>query len=504
MSTRKTTLFYAMLIAVASMAIGMVIASRLGLPPATEAQCFQAPAMNSAPITGPIGADTFRNIAREQTQMVVNIRTESRSRTRELTEFFGDDFFRRFFGQPGEPDGPRERDEVTEGAGSGFIIDEAGLILTNNHVVDGATRIQVGFHGDEPGLYYNATIIGRDPLTDSALIELTEEPDRELLAAKFGDSDQLQPGDWVMAIGNPFNLANTVTVGVVSAKGRSFYPVPQRQLEMIQTDAAINPGNSGGPLLNLRGEVVGVNTAIFTSQAQGVGNLGIGFAVPINTVRELLGQLRTGKVTRGKIGVQIQPVRREAVEALGLSDRTGAVVASVEPNGAAAEAGIQPGDVIIEYNGEPIESTEDLVQKVVRTTPGTTVPVTVVRGGNETTLSVTVDELDLEAETQTADSAQEDVSAGFGMTLQDLTPDWARRLRAPTGVSGAVVVDLEPRGAAARAGVQPGDIILEVNRSPVQSANDASRGLQQVPSGGAALLLVWRSGTEVFIQVTKE
>ncbi len=508
MSTRKTTLFYALLIAVASMAIGMVIASRLDLAPTSDAQGFQAPPINSAPITGPLNVDTFRTIAKEQTSMVVNIRTESRSRTRELTEFFGDDFFRRFFGQPGQPGQPdtqppgrRERDDVTEGAGSGFVIDKAGLILTNNHVVEGATRIQVGFYGDEQGVYYDATVVGRDPLTDSALIELTEKPDRELPAARFGDSDQLEPGDWVMAIGNPFNLANTVTVGVVSAKGRAFYAVPQRQLEMIQTDAAINPGNSGGPLLNLRGEVVGINTAILSAAS---GNIGIGFAVPINTVRELLGQLRTGKVTRGKIGVSIQPVQREAVEALGLKDRAGAVVATLDPSGAAVKAGIQPGDVIIEFNGEPVESVDELVQRVVRTTPGTTVPVTVVRNGSETTLSITVEELDLEAEAQTSDNAPEDVSAGFGMTLQDLTPDWARRLRAPSGTSGAVVVDLEPRGAAARARVQPGDIILEVNRNPVGGATDASRELQQVPSGRAALLLIWRAGTEIFMQVTKE
>src|SRR5918994_7751547 len=298
MSNRKTTLFYALLIAIASLAVGMVIASRLDLSPHSSAQTIAAPPMNSAPITGPLTATKFRDIAKVMSPAVVNIRTESRQRTQDLTEFFGgDDLFHRFFGGPADPQTPRRnrpRDQVAVAAGTGFIIDKAGFILTNNHVVEDATKIQVSLYGEEADQTYEARVVGRDPLTDSALIELTEKPDHTLPEVKFGDSSQIQPGDWVMAIGNPFNLAHTVSVGVVSALKRPFPVATQRSLDMIQTDAAINPGNSGGPLLNIRGEVIGVNTAIFADMRQS-GNIGIGFAVPINAVTNLLPQLRSGK-----------------------------------------------------------------------------------------------------------------------------------------------------------------------------------------------------------------
>ncbi len=505
MSTRKTTLFYALLISMASIAIGMVLASRLDLSPTSSAQTVAVPTMNSAPINGTIDAQTFRTIAKAQSPMVVNIRTESRRRTQELTDFFGgDDFLRRFFGGPEqEQQQPRRpRDQVTEGAGTGFIIDKAGFILTNNHVVEGASKIEVALFGDEDGTAYNARVVGRDPLSDSALIELTEKPKITLPEAKFGDSDQVQPGDWVMAIGNPFNLAHTVTVGVISAKGRPFRPVEGRVQEMLQTDAAINPGNSGGPLLNLRGEVIGINSAILSDMGR-AANLGIGFAVPINVVRELLPQLRSGKVTRGRIGVQITPIPAEAVDAFGLKDRKGAVVQTVEEHGPAAKAGLEPGDVIIEFNGKPVPSSDSLVQMVVRTKPGTTVPIKIIRDKQTRTINITVEELDLAADADRETQEQGDTSGGFGMTLTDLTAQMARQLRLPAGTSGAVVTEVEPRSAAERGGVRPGDVILEVNRRAISSAADASRELQRVRSGSAALVLVWRRGSEVFLTVPK-
>ncbi|MGE3840485.1 MAG: Do family serine endopeptidase [Vicinamibacterales bacterium] len=505
MSNRKTTLFYAVLIAVASTAIGMVLASRLDLSPESSAQTMSAPAMNGAPVTGAVDAQTFRNIAKAQIPIVVNISTEQRRRTQELTEFFGgDDMLRRFFGDPQQqPNRPRE--DVTEGAGTGFVIDKTGIILTNNHVVEGATRIRVGFFGDDEGRYYEAKTLGRDPLTDSALIELVEKPSRELAVAKFGDSDQMEPGDWVMAIGNPFNLGHTVTVGVVSAIGRPFFPVPNREQAMIQTDAAINPGNSGGPLLNLRGEVVGINTAILSDRSQ-AGNLGIGFAVPINAVRELLPQLRSGKVTRGRIGVSLsRQVPDEVFEELGVKNGEGALISQVEPNGPAAKGGIQPGDVIVEFNGQAVKGNDELVERVVRTMPGSSVPVKILRDKQSRTLNVTVQELDLEAESRVAENAPAgDVTAGFGMTLQDLTPDVARQLNTPSGTGGAVIVDLEPRGAGARAGLRPRDVITEVNGTSVNSAAEASRALQRVESGRIARLLVLRGGQGIFLTVRKD
>src|SRR6188508_2911249 len=349
MSTGKTTLFYSFLIMVASLAVGMVIASRLDLTPASSAQgtIAAAPPMNSAPLSGPVDASTFRNIAKAMSPAVVNIRSTSKQRAQEMTEFFGgggggsDDLLQRFFGGGGQ-DGQRQRpqkprEQETQAAGTGFVISKEGYILTNNHVVEGATKVEVNFLGEEGDIYHEARIVGRDPLTDSALIQLVE-PKRDLVEVKFGDSSQMQPGDWVMAIGNPFGLAHTVSVGVISATARSFPIAEQRFADVLQTDAAINPGNSGGPLLNVRGEVVGMNTAIYADSRQS-GNIGIGFAVPINVVRSLLPQLRTGKITRGMIGVSVQPVPREALEEFGLKERTGAVVAVVTPKGPAANAG---------------------------------------------------------------------------------------------------------------------------------------------------------------------
>ena len=484
------------------MAIGLVIASRFDMAPAPFAQTFAPPPMNSDPLDGPIDAGTFREIAKTQTAMVVNIRTESRQSS-QLNDFFGDDdLFRRFFGQPQEQQPQQPRERTVQAAGTGFVIDASGLILTNNHVVEDATTIEIDFFGDEDGVFYQAEILGRDPLTDSALLELTEIPtDLELAVANFGDSSQMAPGDWVMAIGNPFGFGHTVTVGVISAIGRPFTSVPGRSQNVLQTDAAINPGNSGGPLLNIRGEVVGINTAIVSDRQ---ANVGIGFAIPSNTVRELLTELRGGKVTRGRIGVQIMNVARESFEDLGLTERTGAIVSSVQEGGPADAANMQPGDVILRYDGDRVENTEDLQSKVVATRPGTTVPVIVLRAGEEVTLNVTIEELDLETEAEPTQTVQDNLSEGFGMTLQDLTPQVSGRLRVPDDTEGAVIVDLESGGAAEGGGARPGDVIVSVNRVDVATAADAVRELNLVESGRTAFLLVQRGPNRVFLQVLKE
>jgi serine protease Do len=501
-----------LLIAVASLAVGMVIASRLDLSPESSAQTMAVPAANSAPLTGPLTAQTFREIAKATTPSVVNIRTESRQRTQDLTEYFGgDDLFRRFFGAPEDEDQPqlrrrRPREQVVQAAGTGFIISKDGLILTNNHVVEGATKIVVSLYGEDTDQEYDAKLIGRDPLTDSALIELTEKPTHEMPEAKFGDSSQVAPGDWVMAIGNPFGLAHTVSVGVVSALKRPFPVATGRTQDMIQTDAAINPGNSGGPLLNIRGEVVGMNTAIY-SDARQSGNIGIGFAVPINSVRKLLPQLRTGKVTRGMIGVTVQSVPRDALDEFGLKERKGALVGSVSPSGPAAKAGFEPGDVILEINGQPVPDRDELVQTVVALKPGTTVPVKVLRNKVEKTLNVTIGEVDLEAENgqqALGDEAGEDTTEGFGIALGNLTADRARRLGVPSGTTGAIITDMDPNGSAARSGLRPNDVILKVNRVDVDSAAAAQRELQKVATGGTAFLLIWRQNQEIFVTVKKE
>jgi serine protease Do len=513
MVNRKITFFYALLIAIASLAVGLVIASRLGMAPSSAAQTV-APPMNSAPISGAIGATTFRDIAKTVSPAVVNIRTESRQRQQDLSDFFGGDLFERFFGQPGpgtprqQPQQPQQpRDRVVQAAGTGFIIDRAGFILTNNHVVEGATRIQVSLYGEDEDQLYDARIVGRDPLTDSALIELTEKPDHPLPEAKFGDSGQIFPGDWVMAIGNPFGLGHTVTVGVISAIERAFPVSEGRSAQVLQTDAAINPGNSGGPLLNMRGEVIGINTAIISEgQAR---NIGIGFAMPINVVRELLPQLRSGKVTRGRIGVGIGPVPADAVDEFGLKDRMGAVVLNVAPGGAAAKAGLEPGDVIIAYNGKPIRNRDELVAMVTATKPGTTVPVRIVHDRQERTINVTVDELDLNAETQRANDnsgggGPQETTSGFGITVSNITPEIAQRLRLNRNAQGAVITAVEPGSGASRAGLAEGDVIVRVGRANVTNAADAVRELGRIPSGGTAFLRVLRGGQETFVAVTKD
>src|SRR5262245_55795909 len=524
MSTRKTTLFYAVLIAIASMAVGMVIASRLDLTPASSAQMVAMPAMNSTPLGGPIDATTFRNIAKAQIPTVVNIRTESRQRTQDLTEFFGcggqagDDFLRRFSGGQA-PDSPRQRPrqrqpqgQLTEGAGTGFVIDKAGYILTNNHVIDGADKITVAFVGAARNQEYPAKVVGHDALTDSALLQLTEMPSAPLQEAKFGDSSQMQQGDWVMAIGNPFNLGHTVTVGVISALDRPFGGTATRSQPMIQTDAAINPGNSGGPLLNIRGEVIGINTAIYTDQ-QRQANIGIGFAEPINTIRELLPQLRAGKISRGVIGVSIMrdPITKDAAKDLGLPSTSGAVISSVGPDTPASRAGLQRGDVIVEFNGRPVTDSDSLVSMVVATKPGTTVPVTIYRDNKRQTLNITPDELDLEAEAnggraprQQGGEREAPTATDFGMQLEAITPEMARQLELPRGRGGAIVADVDRGSAAASAGIQPNDVIVEVNRQPVSNVSQVTRALQNAAAGRPVFVVVWRDGQEYFVTMTKK
>jgi serine protease Do len=376
-------------------------------------------------------------------------------------------------------------------------------------VVDGATKIEVAFFNEDADIFYEAKVVGRDPLTDSALIQLVDTK-RDLTEVKFGDSAQMQPGDWVVAIGNPFNLGHTVSVGVISATRASGLPVAQqRRADVLQTDAAINPGNSGGPLLNARGEVIGINTAIYTDARQ-QGNIGIGFAIPINSVRELIPQLRTGKITRGVIGVSVQPIPLDTLTEFGLKERRGALVGQVGRGQPADKAGIEPGDIILEFNGRPVKNTNELVATVIRTKPGTTVPVKILRDKQERTLSITVDELDLEDEGArqqprvASSEPDEESSSAFGLTIGTLTADTARRLRAPSDAEGVLVSDVEQGSPAFRAGLQRGDIITRINRRPVRTPQEASHALGAVSSGSTAFVLVLRLGQEQFFTVRKE
>jgi serine protease Do len=348
-------------------------------------------------------------------------------------------------------------------------------------------------------------------LTDSALLQLTELPKQPLTQVRFGDSDQMESGDWVMAIGNPFGIGQSVSVGVISALGRPYGGVDGRRQNMLQTDAAINPGNSGGPLLNVRGEVIGMNTAIFTDQRS--GNMGIGFATPIDSVLNLLPQLREGKVVRGVIGVEVSldHLSADTAKAFGLPNTNGAIVSHVNPNGPADKAGMAPGDVVIEFNGRPVKDSDALVAMVVATKPGASVPVIIYRNGQRKSLNVSVNELDLEAEqsrtarggNQNQPQEQQPTTTGFGMTLESVTPDIARRLDLPQGQGGAIVTDIDHNSPAEHAAVLQGDVILEVNHQKVANVSQVTRELQKVQNGQPAFLLVWRDGSDYFITMPK-
>ena len=509
MSIRKSSLFYGVLIAVLSLAVGMVIASRLDLVPHSLAGNVTLPATNSAPLTGPIDATTFRTIAQQAGPAVVSITTTSRRQVRGFGDMFGLEPPR----GSGRRGGPQEED--VQGAGSGFIIDKAGFILTNNHVVEDATKIEVQLASMRDGEdLLPAKLIGRDALTDTALIQLTKLPSTPLTEIKFGDSAQLAAGDWVMAIGNPFTLQNTVTVGVVSGVGRQQIASRSagggtRVEEMIQTDAAINRGNSGGPLLNIRGEVVGINSAIASNDSGSF--LGVGFAVPINKVRDLLPQLRTGKVVRGRIGILVYRTNwtKDMIEDYGLPGSGGAVVSSVDEDGPANAAGLKVDDVIIEFNGKAVQNNDELVASVSKTAPGTTVPMKIVRGKKVMTLNVKVEELNLEQEQGAGQTARrtperaESVDTGFGMSLEPISPSVARDMEVPSGRGGAVVTSVERLGPAGQAGVAPGDVILSVNGQDVKSVSEVTAALAKVTDGRTARVVVWRQGREALVLIRK-
>jgi serine protease Do len=394
------------------------------------------------------------------------------------------DFFERFFGEQ------IPKDYRQNALGTGFIIDQEGFILTNNHVVEQTEELKVRLSDEKE---FKAQIIGRDPKTDLALIKINAN--RPLVPLILGDSDRIEVGDWVVAIGNPFGLGNTVTAGIVSAKYRQIGGGPYDNF--IQTDASINPGNSGGPLLNLDGEVIGVNSAIFSENG---GNIGIGFAIPINMAKQLLPQLKEGKVRRSWIGVVIQDITPELKAKLGLGTEEGALVSDVVSGGPADKAGIQRGDVILRFDGKPIRSTQNLPFVVASAPIGKTVEMEIMRGNQRLNLQVKTEELKEEAEEET--SANE-AGPNLGIEVQEITPEMAKNYDL-SRTSGVIIVQVENGSPADEAGLVPGDILVEIDKKPVKNLEALNSLLAGVKAGDTILLLVDRSGTTIFVTLTVE
>ena len=451
----------------------------------------------AAPARARPAPESFADLAEKLLPTVVNVATSQVVETRRSKEF--QQFFKEFLERRGGQM-PPERRRVNS-LGSGFIIDPSGFIVTNNHVIAEADEISVRLADDT---LLDAKVVGRDEKTDLALLKV--ESDKPLPAAKWGDSDKARIGDWVIAIGNPFGLGGTVTAGIISARQRDINSGPYD--EFIQTDAAINRGNSGGPMFNVDGEVVGVNTAIFSPSG---GSIGIGFAIPSTLVKNVIDQLRaTGTVRRGWLGVRIQTVTDELAEGLRLKGGAhGALVASVTEGGPAESAGIEQGDVILTFNGRPVSDMRRLPRMVAETPIGQKVKVEVWRKGEKKTFSIKLGELDDEriakAESGNAPTvgAEAAVISSLGLDLSRLTPELRQRFSLSEDTEGVVIKDIDQAGSAAEKGLRPGDVIVEVDQEPVKTPGDVAARVKKARDGGyrVVTLLVLREGDFQWVAV---
>ena len=436
------------------------------------------------PAALPVASGSFAQVAEAVGPAVVNINTIIRSgggRT-PVEEFFGDEFYRRFFGDP-------ERPQQQRSLGSGVIVDPSGIALTNAHVVERATEIELV---TAEGKKHKAKIVGVDKRTDLAVLRL--QGGGPYPAAVLGDSDKVKVGDWVLAIGSPFGLQQTVTAGIISAKGRSIGQGPFD--DFLQTDAAINPGNSGGPLVNMSGEVVGINSAILSRSG---GNVGIGFSIPSNMAKRIYTELvARGKITRGWLGVSIQPLTPELAKSFGLKEPKGVLIADVVKDSPADKAGMVSGDVLMEFDGKKVDAPQDLQKIVAVTAPGKGVPIKVWREKGEKTLEIKVGETP-------EDTAQLEPAGKsktlLGLETRAITPEIARQLNLRT-TEGVVVARVEEEGPAAEAGLQRGDVIREINRQRIRSAQDYERATQGLKSGDRVTVLLQRGQQSLYVAFT--
>jgi serine protease Do len=505
----RTQKFLSFTLILFTLSIGIVIGTLItsGVKAAKENPA--APGATALTIPDPVQlSTTFSQIAKQLEPSVVNISTEYRPkaqaqpRSRRQVQPPDDDqggddngglpdLFQRFFGNPGE--GTPEAQRRGFALGSGVVVDKAGYILTNNHVVDKADRIQVKFSEDPT--QYEAKVVGTDPQTDLAVIRV--EGKKDMVAAKIGNSDAVQVGDWAVAIGSPFGFQATVTTGIISAKERDIPGDSTQFQHFLQTDAAINPGNSGGPLLNIRGEVIGINTAIASRSG---GYQGIGFALPINTAAAVYNDIiKTGKVTRGSIGIRFSSADteqgRSLLKSYGVSE--GAFVQQVAPGGPAEKAGLKAEDVIVAINGKPVRTSGDLVNTVTTTPIGKTLDVTAVRNGKHQDFKVVVGDLSQvfpdefgSGKQQEPDKA-ESTTAKFGMSIQNMT-DAQRQNLGIKEEGGVQIATIEPDSFAEDIGLQPRDILLSINRQPVKSVDDVRRIQNSLKAGDAVAVRILR------------
>jgi serine protease Do len=446
--------------------------------------------------------EAFRAVAKKVTPAVVFVKVEKLVKGRPTGEIpfpfgdqgpLGDEFFRRFFGipMPQQPDQGEPPQQRRYGQGSGFIISRDGYILTNHHVVGDADKVTVQM---EDGREFTAKVVGNDPRSDVAVIKIDAA---NLPVLQLGDSDALEVGDWVLAVGSPFGLSHSITAGIVSAKGRSSIGIADYE-NFIQTDAAINPGNSGGPLVDVDGRVVGMNTAIFSRSG---GYMGIGFAIPVNMVKTIRDQLiEHGSVIRGYLGVAIQNLTSELAQSFNLEGQKGALVAEVTKDSPAEKAGLEQGDVIVEFAGKPVTEIGDFRNQVAMTPPGTARKITLVRDGERKTFEVTIGKLPGEKE---AGEKEPGAVSELGLTVQPLTRELAQQL-GYVGEEGVLVSGVTPGSAAAEAGIRPGFLIQEVNRVPVKTPSEFQQAVAKTSREGTVLLLLRDRESSLYVALKLE
>ena len=460
-----------------------------------------APPPAPAPVVVDGMRTSYADVVEKTSPAVVRITAEHKEKASQVQKTpFGDDFFRQF-GIPAPNQNQNQRPQIERGLGSGVIVSADGTILTNFHVVDGAEKITVLTSNNKS---YDAKVVGSDQPSDLALLKV------EATALPFltlGNSDSVRVGDIVLAIGNPLGIGQTVTAGIISAKGRRTGLSDGSFEDFLQTDAPINRGNSGGALVNLNGELVGINSQILSGGPNG-GSIGIGFSIPSNMAKSVMEQLlKDGKVHRGMLGINIQNINDDTAKALDLKEKSGVLVSNVKSGSAADKAGVKRGDIVTAINGEKIDDSNVLRNKVASTVPGTTIELTINRDGKETELSATLDEFDTGTAKKNANgqgddngAAPQNESGKLGLSLEPVTPQITKQLGLDSASEGVVVTDVDQGGAAADAGIARGDVILQINRKPVNSIADVKAALDAAGDKPVALL-VNRRGQVTYITV---